>query len=113
MAFGMLAGVDPIVGLYMAFFPTLIHCIFGTSKHISMGTFAVISIATSKLTTKFSDSNYEMRNLTNNSTVDSLPHYHYSTAQISSALTLVCGFYQLLMCIFKLGFLHRFFLNHF
>jgi hypothetical protein len=39
MAYGILAGVDPSVGLYMAFFPTLVYAMFGTSRHISMGKF--------------------------------------------------------------------------
>lgn len=42
MAYGLLAGVTPSTGLYMAFFPTLIYFVFGTSKHISVGTLSII-----------------------------------------------------------------------
>lgn len=49
MAYGILAGLTPSVGLYMAFFPTLVYFLFGTSRHISTGTFAVISIMTAKI----------------------------------------------------------------
>lgn len=37
MAYATLGGVDPIVGIYMAFFPVLVYFFMGTSRHISMG----------------------------------------------------------------------------
>ena len=33
----MLAGLPPITGLYMAFFPVLVYVLMGTSRHVSMG----------------------------------------------------------------------------
>lgn len=45
LAYGHLAGVGPINGLYVSLFPLLMYAIFGTSHHISIGTFSVISIA--------------------------------------------------------------------
>lgn len=53
MAYGILAGLTPSVGLYMAFFPTLVYFLFGTSRHISTGTFAVISIMTAKIVNNY------------------------------------------------------------
>ncbi|GIY64388.1 solute carrier family 26 member 6 [Caerostris extrusa] len=44
MAYGVLAGVKAENGLYVSFFPVLIYFLLGTSKHISVGTFAVISL---------------------------------------------------------------------
>lgn len=49
MAYGLLAGVTPSSGLYMAFFPTLTYFVFGTSRHISVGTLSVISLMTLKV----------------------------------------------------------------
>lgn len=37
MGYAILANVPPILGIYSAFFPVLIYCIFGTSRHNSMG----------------------------------------------------------------------------
>ncbi|KAF2364874.1 SLC26A/SulP transporter [Trinorchestia longiramus] len=49
MAYAMLAEAPPILGLYTAFFPVLAYAVFGTSRHVSVGTFAVASLMTGKI----------------------------------------------------------------
>lgn len=38
IAYGLLAGVGPINGLYVSFFPVLIYVFMGTSRQVSIGT---------------------------------------------------------------------------
>lgn len=63
MAYGLLAGVQPINGLYMAFFPCLVYFLFGTSRHISIGTFALISIMVSKTVATYASSTLTSTNV--------------------------------------------------
>ncbi|KAL3271508.1 hypothetical protein HHI36_021989 [Cryptolaemus montrouzieri] len=53
MGYGMLGGIPPICGIYMAFFPVLMYAIFGTSRHLSTGTFAIICLMTGKIVTQY------------------------------------------------------------
>uniref|UniRef100_A0A1I8N0E2 STAS domain-containing protein n=1 Tax=Musca domestica TaxID=7370 RepID=A0A1I8N0E2_MUSDO len=60
MAYGLLAGVSPGSGLYMAIFPTLVYMILGTSKHISIGTFAVASMMTLKVVQSYASDEQQL-----------------------------------------------------
>lgn len=44
IAYSLLAGQEPIYGLYTSFFAGIIYFIFGTSRHISVGIFGVICL---------------------------------------------------------------------
>ena len=44
MAYGMLAELPAINGLYTSFFPPLLYFFLGTSRHISLGTMAVVAL---------------------------------------------------------------------
>ncbi|XP_064155201.1 solute carrier family 26 member 10 isoform X1 [Anguilla rostrata] len=46
MAFALLTSVAPIYGLYTSFFPVILYMLFGTGRHVSTGTFAVVSLMT-------------------------------------------------------------------
>lgn len=96
MAYGLLAGVTPNVGLYMAFFPVLMYMVLGTSRHISIGTFAVISLMTLKVvqthaTLESDDSNPD--------------EIVYTPMEVVTATAVAVGIINLIMFIFRLGFL--------
>ena len=44
MAYALVAGMPPIYGLYSSVVPLLVYALMGTSPHLSVGPFAVISL---------------------------------------------------------------------
>lgn len=46
IAYALLTGVDPIYGLYSSFFAIVFYMFFGTSKYVSIGSFAIVSLMT-------------------------------------------------------------------
>ncbi|XP_047349970.1 solute carrier family 26 member 10-like [Vespa velutina] len=113
MAYAILGNVPSIVGIYMAFFPVLIYFLFGTSRHNSMGTFAVVCMMTGKVVTTYSSS----ENLSNNSTkiyeenitmTTGIINNHYTPIQVATVVTFVVGLTQLGMYILRLGIISSF-----
>jgi MFS superfamily sulfate permease-like transporter len=60
LAYGALTSLHPVNGLYTSFFPGLAYVVFGTSRHLSVGTFALISLmvysTVSRLELEYSES---------------------------------------------------------
>lgn len=44
IAYCLLAGVDPIYGLYTSFYANIIYFLMGTSRHVSVGIFSLMSL---------------------------------------------------------------------
>ncbi|CAL8325607.1 unnamed protein product [Merluccius merluccius] len=105
MAYALLASLAPVFGLYTSFYPVLIYFIFGTSRHISIGTFAVVSIMVGSVTEKFGpDSLFMVMNGTNGTgLVDAAARDAYRV-QIASAVTAVVGVLQILFGLVRFGF---------
>ncbi|KAI1728055.1 sulfate permease family domain-containing protein [Ditylenchus destructor] len=96
MAYATLAGVDPVYGLYSCFFAAFIYMFFGTSRHVSIGTFAVASMMTHQIAP----------NITLHTEDEKHPFLQdLSPLIITSALTFGVGICQLLMGLCRLSFL--------
>uniref|UniRef100_A0A7S1PFS1 STAS domain-containing protein n=1 Tax=Percolomonas cosmopolitus TaxID=63605 RepID=A0A7S1PFS1_9EUKA len=55
LAFGLLAGLPPVYGLYCALIPPVIYMLFGTSPHISIGPAAIPSLLIGESVQRFPD----------------------------------------------------------
>lgn len=44
MAYAMLAGLDPIIGLYASVVPVILYAVFGTSRQLAVGPVAMVSL---------------------------------------------------------------------
>ena len=95
MAYALLGNLPPVVGIYMAFFPVLVYFFFGTSKHVSMGTFAIVCLMTGKAVTAYSTHPSNSTDLFNNASsfVDT-GEIHYSPMQVATSITFMVGIIQ-------------------
>ncbi|PAV68658.1 hypothetical protein WR25_18731 [Diploscapter pachys] len=92
IAYAMLAKQSAVVGLYTSLWPSLFYMFFGTSRHNSLGSFAVVSLMTGLAVS------------------DMLERYpSLSPVLISTSLTLLIGIIELLLAFFKLSFLTTYF----
>ena len=55
LAYAMLAGLPPEMGLYASIIPLILYAIFGTSKTLAVGPVAVIALMTSASCSQFAD----------------------------------------------------------
>jgi MFS superfamily sulfate permease-like transporter len=112
IAYSLLAGLDAVHGLYVSFFPVLIYTLMGTSRHISIGSFAVASLMLSNTATKLGSvpHHIEVFNETTNETltVDWPP----TTLEALTTVCIVTGFIQLLMGFLSLGSLSLILSDH-
>ncbi|KAL4645972.1 solute carrier family 26 member 6-like isoform X1 [Arapaima gigas] len=105
MAYALLAAVPPVFGLYSSFYPILIYFLFGTSRHISVGTYAVMSVMIGGVTERMApDSDFLfMINGTNETEVDKLSR-DAARVKIAATVTFLSGIFQLLLGMVRFGF---------
>ena len=87
LAYAMLAGLPPAVGLYASILPLVAYALFGSSRTLAVGPVAVVSMMTGTAALQFAAPNTA----------------EYLTVVI--LLAAISGLFLLLMGLFKLGFL--------
>ncbi len=93
MAYAMLAGLPPIYGLYASTIPLIIYAIFGTSRQLAVGPVAMVSLLVASGVGSIATIGTE------------------SFISLTILLALMVGLIQLVLGLFKLGFLVNF-LSH-
>ena len=92
MAYAMLAGMPPIYGLYASIVPLILYAIFGTSRQLAVGPVAMVALLIA-------------------AGVGSITSDPSTFISLAILLALIVGTIQLLMGVFRLGFLVNF-LSH-
>ncbi|XP_069599269.1 sulfate anion transporter 1-like isoform X2 [Ranitomeya imitator] len=127
IAYCLLAGLKPIYGLYTSFFANLIYFIMGTSRHVSVGIFSLISLMVGQVVDRevqlagFDLDDDVLKTIKDGNTTDlmmNITMVNFTVGplniecgkecyaiSIAAALTFIAGIYQILMGIFRLGFL--------
>ncbi|UJR26995.1 hypothetical protein I4U23_008302 [Adineta vaga] len=110
MAYALLARLPAIIGLYVSFFPALIYALFGTSRHLSMGAIAVISLMTGNVVDRLSIKpmlTLAESSVTNSTINDGTIDPNYAIV-IATTLAFTVGIIHLILCVFHLGFVTSF-----
>lgn len=115
MAYGQLSTLPPVFGLYVSFFPVILYFFLGTSRHVSIGTFAVISLMVGSVVDKgMAAKGIQLH--TWNETIESNGNTTYeimsneaevlqAKLEFAMAVTFAAGCVQLLLGCMRLGFL--------
>uniref|UniRef100_A0A7M4FJU2 Solute carrier family 26 member 6 n=1 Tax=Crocodylus porosus TaxID=8502 RepID=A0A7M4FJU2_CROPO len=105
LAYALLAGLPPVNGLYSSFYPVFLYFFFGTSRHNSVGPFAVISVMIGSVTDLMvpSDDFMELVNGTNN-TILNEARRDAVRVELVAALTILVGIFQVGLGLLQFGF---------
>nr|XP_020840250.1 pendrin isoform X2 [Phascolarctos cinereus] len=112
MAYALLAAVPVGYGLYSAFFPILTYFIFGTSRHISVGPFPVVSLMVGSVVLSMAPDEQFILPSTND-TLDNITRIDSGARDaervlIASTLTVLVGIIQLVLGALQIGFVVRY-----
>uniref|UniRef100_A0A8C4YMU6 Solute carrier family 26 member 6 n=1 Tax=Gopherus evgoodei TaxID=1825980 RepID=A0A8C4YMU6_9SAUR len=95
LAYALLAGVPPVTGLYSSFYPVFLYFLFGTSRHISVGPFAVISVMIGSVTGSLTpNSNFMDPVNGTNETVLNEARRDSARVELVATLTVLVGIFQ-------------------
>lgn len=119
MGYALLVNIPPIYGLYSSFFPALIYWIFGTSRQISIGTLAIVSLMDGSLLAKLESKYAPPENLNFTLNDDNMFNNYSQNIDLSNylsldreqakiliimSITFWVGIIQIIMFLLQLGF---------
>ncbi|CAH2275781.1 chloride anion exchanger [Pelobates cultripes] len=98
LAFALLVNVPPGYGLYAAFFPVIIYFFFGTSKHISVGPFPVLSLMVGTAVLRL------VPDVPNSNSTD-ITAIDAERVNVAASVTVLAGIFQLALGLLQVGFI--------
>ncbi|XP_073406606.1 anion exchange transporter [Dendrobates tinctorius] len=102
LAFAVMSSVHPVFGLYGSFFAPLVYAIFGMSRHVITGTFAITSLISCAAVERLVPLNSS--NVTNTSLGDlGLSDFDMQRIGVAAAVTFLGGVIQMSMFLLNLG----------
>uniref|UniRef100_A0A669NV88 Solute carrier family 26 member 5 n=1 Tax=Phasianus colchicus TaxID=9054 RepID=A0A669NV88_PHACC len=107
LAYALLAAVPPVFGLYSSFYPVFLYTFFGTSKHISIGTFAVISMMVGGVAVRQVPDEVISVGYNSTNTTDASDYYSLrddKRVQVAVTLAFLSGIIQLCLGFLRFGF---------
>uniref|UniRef100_A0A8B9L4G5 Solute carrier family 26 member 6 n=1 Tax=Astyanax mexicanus TaxID=7994 RepID=A0A8B9L4G5_ASTMX len=105
MAYSLLASLPPVFGLYTSFYPALVYFFFGSSRHISIGTFTVLSIMVGSVVERLApDANFLIVNGTNATVEVKVTERDLYRVQVAAATTVLAGLIQVILGLVQFGF---------
>ncbi|NXX88174.1 S26A3 protein, partial [Centropus bengalensis] len=93
LAFALLVNVPPGYGLYAAFFPVLVYFIFGTSRHISVGPFPVLSLMVGGVVVRLVPDD-----ISGNGNSTNISAINDERVMVAASVTFLSGVFQVKMC---------------
>uniref|UniRef100_A0A8B9EQV6 Solute carrier family 26 member 6 n=1 Tax=Anser cygnoides TaxID=8845 RepID=A0A8B9EQV6_ANSCY len=105
LAYALLAGLPPVTGLYSSFYPVFLYFFFGTSRHNSVGPFAVISVMIGSVTESLlpSEKFFISVNGSNTTIVDEVKR-DAERVQLVATITILSGVFQVALGLLQFGF---------
>ncbi|ELK28300.1 PREDICTED: sulfate transporter [Myotis davidii] len=117
IAYSLLAGQEPIYGLYTSFFASIIYFLFGTSRHISVGIFGILCLMIGEVVDRelhragfdtahiaLSSGTVSNGSVSLNQTSDRICDRSCYAITVGSTVTFMAGVYQVAMGFFQVGF---------
>ncbi|XP_009955348.1 PREDICTED: solute carrier family 26 member 6, partial [Leptosomus discolor] len=104
LAYALLAGLPPVTGLYSSFYPVFLYFFFGTSRHNSVGPFAVISVMIGSLTDSLLPSENFLESVNGSNMTVNEAWRDAARVELVATITVLSGIFQVALGLLQFGF---------